>query len=118
MLPEPPAAPVTDRLAPAAGGPEELVRRIVEAVSPLRIVLFGSAARGEMGPDSDVDLLVVVPGGSHRRRTAELIHTRLFGIPFSVDVVVATSDDLAAHAGNPGLIYRTALDEGRELYAA
>jgi len=118
MLPVPPADRMTNSLLPNAGGLEELVRRIVDAVSPLRIVLFGSAARGEMGTDSDVDLLVVVPGGSHRRRTAELIHTRLFGIPFSVDVVVATPDDLAAHAGNPGLIYRTALEEGRELYAA
>ena len=36
----------------------ELTRRIVDAVHPLRIILFGSAARGEAGPDSDVDFLV------------------------------------------------------------
>ncbi len=49
----------------------ELVQQIVEAVQPLRIVLFGSAARGEMEPLSDIDLLVVMPEGPHRRRTAQ-----------------------------------------------
>ncbi len=42
---------------------EVLVRHIVEAVRPRRIVLFGSAARGQMGPESDLDLLVVMPDG-------------------------------------------------------
>ena len=49
----------------------ELVQQIVEAVQPLRFVLFGSAARGEMEPESDIDLLVVMPEGTHRRRTAQ-----------------------------------------------
>ncbi|MDO8587519.1 MAG: nucleotidyltransferase domain-containing protein [Armatimonadota bacterium] len=96
----------------------ELTRRIVEAVRPLRIILFGSAARGEMGPDSDVDLLVVMPDGTHRRHTAQFIHTQLFGIPLAVDVLVATPTDLAKHRDNIGLIYRTILEEGREIYAA
>ena len=39
---------------------EQLIRRIIELVQPLRIILFGSAARGEMGPDSDIDVLVVM----------------------------------------------------------
>lgn len=56
---------------------EELVRRIVEFVHPLRIILFGSAARGEMGPDSDFDVLVVMPDGTHRRRTAQEIYRHL-----------------------------------------
>ncbi|MBI3988841.1 MAG: nucleotidyltransferase domain-containing protein [candidate division NC10 bacterium] len=56
----------------------QLVQSIVEAVHPLRIVLFGSAARGEMGTDSDIDVLVVMPEGVHRRRTAQL----LYRIPF------------------------------------
>ena len=48
---------------------DELVTRIVEAVHPLKIILFGSAARGEMGPDSDVDVMVVMPEGTHRLDT-------------------------------------------------
>ena len=52
---------------------EELVRRIVDAVHPLRIILFGSAARGEMGPHSDIDVMVVMPEGTERRDTAGFI---------------------------------------------
>ena len=43
---------------------EEMVRRIVGAVHPVRIILFGSAARGQMGSDSDLDVLVVMPDGT------------------------------------------------------
>jgi predicted nucleotidyltransferase len=96
----------------------EVVRRIVDAVHPLRIVLFGSAARGEMGPDSDLDILVVVPEGVHRRHTAEHLHTRFLGIPLAVDVVVATPADLEKHRDRVGSVYRAAQREGRELYAA
>jgi predicted nucleotidyltransferase len=97
---------------------EALVQRIVEAVHPLRIVLFGSAARGEFGPDSDMDLLVVMPEGTHRLETMQFLHTRLFGIPLAVDILVATPQDLARHANSPGLIYRTILEQGKELYVA
>jgi predicted nucleotidyltransferase len=96
----------------------EIVTRIVAAVQPLRIIVFGSAARGEMTADSDVDLLVVMPEGAHRLQTAQDLHTRLFGIPVPVDIVVATPSDLARHADNPGLIYREALRGGRAVYAA
>lgn len=48
---------------------DEIVRRIVDVAHPDRIILFGSAARGEMGPDSDLDLLVVKAGVPHRRET-------------------------------------------------
>ena len=102
----------------ATGQLNELVRRIVEAVHPLRIILFGSAARGEAGPDSDLDVLVVMPEGTHRRQTVQYLHTQLFGIPFAVDILVATPTDLARHRHNIGLIYYTILEEGRELYAA
>src|SRR2546428_7345737 len=72
---------------------DELVRRIVEVAHPLRIILFGSAARGVMGPDSDIDVLVIVPEGTHRRRTAQHIYRHMIGFPLAVDVVVATEGD-------------------------
>jgi hypothetical protein len=71
-----------------------------------------------MGQDSDVDLLVVMPEGTHRRRTSQFLHTQLFGIPAAVDIVVATPGDLERHGDHPGLIYQAALHEGREVYAA
>ena len=57
----------------------EVVDRIVQAVRPQRMVLFGSAATGRMGPDSDLDLLVIMPDGIHRRRTAQAIYSSLRG---------------------------------------
>ena len=95
-----------------------ILQRVVEAVHPLRVVLFGSAARGEMTPDSDVDLLVVMPEGTHRRKTMEYLHTQFSGLPFPVEIVVATPEDLERYGQSVGLIYRSALEEGRELYAA
>ncbi len=94
-----------------------IVRRIVEIVQPVKIILFGSAARGSAGPDSDLDLLVVMPDGTHRRRTAQHLYSQLSGIGVPFDLVVATRSDLATQANNPGLIYKTALKEGRTVYA-
>ena len=48
----------------------ELARRIVEVVQPRRIILFGSAACGQMGPHSDLDVLVIMPDGVHRQEMA------------------------------------------------
>ncbi len=95
---------------------DELIRRIVEAVHPLRIVLFGSAARGEMGLHSDLDVLVVMPDGTHRRRTAQEIYRRMWGLGFAKDIVVVTESDIREHGSNPYLIIKNALEEGRELY--
>jgi len=95
-----------------------ILQRVIRAVHPLRVVLFGSAARGEMTPDSDVDLLVVMPNGTHRRKTMEYLHTQLSGVPLPVEIVVATPEDLARYGQSIGLVYRSALEEGRELYAA
>jgi predicted nucleotidyltransferase len=97
---------------------EHLVRQIVEVAHPLRIYLFGSAARGEMGPDSDLDFLVVMPEGTHRRRTAQRLYRQLVGSRQPFDVLVATPSDLDKHKSTGGLIYRDVLREGREVYAA
>ena len=97
---------------------EQLVRRIIELVQPLRIILFGSAARGEMGPDSDIDVLVVMPEGVHRRRTAQLLYRQIRGLGVPFDILVATPDDLERHKDNIGLIYQIILREGREVYTA
>ena len=96
---------------------QEIIRRIVEVAAPEKIILFGSAARGEMGPDSDVDLLVV-KSHVHRRHTAQQIETSLVGIRIPTDIIVATPEDLEHHKHTIGLIYRPALREGKVVYAA
>ncbi len=96
---------------------QEIVRRIVAAVQPEKIILFGSAAREEMGPDSDLDLLVIKPCG-HRRRTARKIERGLIGIGIPTDVIVAKPEDIERYKDTIGLIYRSALREGKIIYAA
>jgi predicted nucleotidyltransferase len=97
---------------------DELVERIVEEVHPLRIILFGSASKENVGPSSDIDLLVVMPEGVHRRRIAQFLYQKIIGLGVPFDILVATPADLQKHKNNIGLIYRTILQEGREVYAA
>lgn len=99
-----------------AGVLEEIVRRIVDVARPERIILFGSAARGQIGPNSDFDLLVIVPPGVHRRHLTMDIYRRLSGFGCPVDVVVVTSEDVERYGGCPALIIEPALREGREVY--
>ncbi len=96
---------------------DEIVRQIVEIAQPERIILFGSAARGEMGPHSDVDLLVVKSGEYSRRALAARIHTEL-DVDEAVDVVIATPADLERYGDSYALVYYPALREGREVYRA
>jgi uncharacterized protein len=97
---------------------ETVTQTVVEAVHPLRIILFGSAARGEMKPNSDLDILVVMTEGVHRRKTAQAIYQRLMGLTTSVDIVVATEEDLRLYGDNFSLVYYFALRDGKEIYAA
>jgi predicted nucleotidyltransferase len=94
-----------------------MVRRIVERFDPERIILFGSHAKGTASPDSDVDLLVVMPvSGSKRRKQLEIrLVLREFGIP--KDVIVTTPEEFAWRSGVPGTIERPAATEGKVVYA-
>jgi predicted nucleotidyltransferase len=97
---------------------ESLVQNIVEAVHPIKIILFGSYARDAVNPESDIDVLVVMPEGVHCRRTAQLLYRQIRGLGIPFDILVATPSTLEKHKDNIGLIYRTILKEGREIYAA
>jgi len=95
-----------------------IVQRIVDVAKPQQIVLFGSAARGEMGPDSDVDLLVVKGGRFHRGRLVEAIYRNLRGAGAPVDVVVATPEEIERYRNDACLIVSPAMREGKVIYAS
>jgi predicted nucleotidyltransferase len=97
---------------------DEIIRRIVEVADPVRILMFGSAARGDMGPDSDIDLLIIVEGPVDRRCLSRKIYRRMLGVGQAVDIIVATLDDIERYGHSIGLIYRPALEEGEEVYVA
>ena len=58
---------------------DEIVKRVTHAVQPARVILFGSAARGDMGPNADLDILVVMPDGTHRREASRAIFRAFAG---------------------------------------
>lgn len=97
---------------------QNLISRILSACAPQRIILFGSAARGEMDENSDLDVLVIMPNGTHRRETAQKIYRDLFGLGFAKDIVVATEADIEQYGENPYMVFKQALLEGKELYHA
>lgn len=97
---------------------QDVTRRIVTSVNPRRVLLFGSAVRGEMTRDSDLDVLVVMQGTVHRRETAQKIYRDLHGAGIAVDVVVATEKDIQQYGQRAGTVLRRALQEGRVLYEA
>jgi len=103
-------------VAPDPNQLNDLVRRILSVVTPRRIVLFGSAARGEMGPDSDLDVLVVMPDGTHRGRTTEAIYRGMWGFGFSKDIVVVTEEDVSTLHDDPYSVVHAAIQEGRVLH--
>ena len=97
---------------------DEIVRRIVARVRPRRIVLFGSAARGEMGPNSDLDLLVEMPNDADRLSTAKSLYRALRGLGCAKDILVVLESDVELLRDNPYRVIYRALREGRELYHA
>lgn len=96
---------------------DTIIERIVEVADPERIILFGSAARDEMGAHSDFDLLVV-KSDIHRRKLAQRIYRNLIGVGQPVDIVVVTPEDLEQYADSHALIISPALKEGTEVYSA
>ncbi|MGD0011276.1 MAG: nucleotidyltransferase domain-containing protein [Terriglobia bacterium] len=96
---------------------EQMVLRIVDRFDPERIILFGSAARGDAGPDSDVDLLVVMPVEGSRREKAVEIGAAVNDIPVPKDIVVTTPEDFEWRKEIVGTIERPAVREGRLVYA-
>jgi predicted nucleotidyltransferase len=97
---------------------QEIVRRIVKVARPEKIILFGSAARGEMGPHSDVDLLVIKRGRFHQGDLTGTIYMNLIGVDQAVDVIVVTPEEVERYRDSRPLVIAPALREGRVLYAA
>jgi hypothetical protein len=97
----------------------EFTRTLVGFYRPYRIYLFGSAARGDSGPDSDLDFCVVLPDDAPESLYRPVVHRALFGVGTAADVVRFPASDFAARAAHvaaslPAAVVR----EGRLLYVA
>jgi len=96
--------------------PEQIAERIVAAFNPRRIVLFGSRARGDARPGSDVDLLIEMPSElppAERIRAVDRLFTPRC---WPLDILVVTPEEAAAQRTSRNSLVRTAEQEGKVLY--
>ena len=96
---------------------QRMVNRIVREFQPERVILFGSHARGEGEPDSDVDLLVVIPVEGSKREKAIEIGVALHDVRVPKDIIVTTPEEFEWRKEIAGTIERPAAMEGKTLYA-
>ncbi len=95
---------------------EETVRRIVEVADPERIILFGSGARGELRPTSDLDLLVIKGGEYDYHQLISAIYRALARIEPEVEVVLVTPEQAERYRDSSCLVIHPALKEGKVIY--
>lgn len=95
---------------------KEMVRRIVLQFNPEKIILFGSHARGTAGPDSDIDLLVVMPTKGSKRKTMLDLQTALHDIRIPKDIIVSDPEEFHWRKDIVGTIEWPATHEGKVLY--
>ena len=94
---------------------DDIIKRVVEVAQPEKIILFGSAARGDMNRHSDVDLLIIKEGADALELMGE-IYMNLDGVGAAVDAVVVTPDDVERYKDSHAVIIKPALQEGRVVY--
>jgi predicted nucleotidyltransferase len=95
---------------------KEIVRRILSVTTPDKIILFGSAARGQMTRDSDIDLLVVEADPGDQRKESVKIDAMLSGLGYPFDVVVISSEWFEASKNVIGGIAYPASKYGKVIY--
>jgi predicted nucleotidyltransferase len=93
-----------------------MCERIIEKFHPLKIILFGSRARGGHRPDSDVDLLVVMASAMKYRENVHAIRQLVGDIPVAKDILIATPEQLDDERANTAGVIYDVLNEGKVVY--
>ena len=94
---------------------QDFVDKVVAEFAPQRVILFGSYARGDATPDSDVDLLVVMPTKKETIEQAVEVRQRVRR-SFPLDLVVKTPEDVAWRLSLQDCFLTTIMTEGKTLY--
>jgi len=95
---------------------QEVVRRLVTRFQPVKIILFGSYARGTANKESDIDLLVVSDAEGKTHKLAALMYQELGSIGIPKDIVVVKPETVDTYRDLPGTIIYPAFKEGKVLY--
>lgn len=93
----------------------EAGRRLAAAAPGARVIVFGSYARGEARPDSDLDLLVIEPAVSKRRAESARLRRELRDLEVALDVIVVSAEHADEWSEVPGTMINEALRTGRVL---
>ena len=96
----------------------EAGRRLAEAAPDARVILFGSHARGEAGPNSDLDLLVIEPELGSRRAEFVRLREELRGLEVAIDLILVSDQHVEEWGHFEGTMLNDALSEGRVLAGA
>ncbi len=94
----------------------EIVRRIVRTAAPDKVILFGSRARGDARPDSDIDLLVIARSTKPRYRRAAPLYGALSDILAPMDILVYSPEEVEEWSQVRQAFVTTAIREGKVLY--
>lgn len=96
---------------------DEIMKRIKEVIAPLKIILFGSYARGNHNPDSDLDILVVInENGIPKRKIASKVYSALSGILIPKDIIIATPAMIEEWRNVKDAFLTTIMDTGKVIY--
>lgn len=102
--------------APTKVHVQEATNRLVDAFRPVQVVVFGSYARGDARPGSDMDLLVVLPEVDNKREAAIAMRRVLSDLPVPHDVHVTTPEEIERRGWIVGTLLREALRDGQTVY--
>jgi predicted nucleotidyltransferase len=95
---------------------DEIVRRIIEKISPLKVILFGSYAYGSPTKDSDIDLLIIKESSLPRRHRTKEVRRILRGMKVAVDIIVYTPEEIKKWEGIDTAFITGVLKKGKVLY--
>lgn len=106
----------TTSTPPPASTLAEIVRRIVAAIDPDKVILFGSRARGDARPDSDYDLLVIKDTTERTLNLEKAAYRAMKGLVVGVDILVETPDRVDRLGSHIKTIFGAAVQEGTPVY--
>lgn len=97
---------------------QRAVKRILQVSEPSRVILFGSYARGAASPDSDLDLMVILPGNPDKYAESLRLRRAIGSVGTGVDVLVFSEEEAHRRGQVPGTVIYWANREGKILYEA
>ena len=96
---------------------EKIIEKILEVITPDKIILFGSRAKGTACDDSDYDILVIKAGIKNKREIGKKLYRNMLGTNASVDIIVEIPEIVEQYKDSVGYIYKQILKEGKVVYA-